>query len=60
MEDKAQQCIYSFFDKWIFNEYRCLRFGDDRPLKCEGCLHFITDDMFENVEGIKCDMKEVV
>jgi hypothetical protein len=63
MEDiieKGQNCIYSFFDKWFFNEYRCFRFGDDCPLQCEGCLHYITDDMIEgDTKRIKCDMKEV-
>jgi hypothetical protein len=54
--EKGQNCIFSFFDKWIFNEYRCLRFGGDRPLKCEGCFHYMTDALLEdNVERIKCD-----
>jgi hypothetical protein len=60
MEEKVKYCIYSFFDKWFFNEYRCFRFGDERTPKCEGCLHYITDDVIEeNIKRIKCDMKEV-
>jgi hypothetical protein len=53
MEQKAEKCIYGMFEKHIHNDWRCLRYGDDRPINCEQCKHFITDDIFEDVRRIK-------
>jgi hypothetical protein len=55
---KHEICLFSTFEKHIHNDWRCLRFGDDRMCKCDTCLHFIADDELDtNVRRIKC--KEV-
>jgi hypothetical protein len=53
MEEKAKECIFGSFDRHLSMSWRCLRFGDDQPTKCERCEHFITDDLFENIRRIK-------
>jgi hypothetical protein len=40
---KHEICLFSTFEKHIHNDWRCLRFGDDRVCKCEECPHFIVD-----------------
>jgi len=40
---RVEICLFSMFEKHIHNDWRCLRFGDDRVCKCEECPHFIVD-----------------